>query len=42
VQAKPADAPAAPPPAAPPAVAQAKPVPSIQPTQEMPKVQGLE
>jgi len=39
VQAKPADAP---PPAAPPAVTQAKPAPTIQPTQEMPKMQGLE
>jgi hypothetical protein len=42
VQAKPADTAAAPPPAAAPAIAQAKPAPSIQPTQEMPKVQGLE
>jgi hypothetical protein len=43
VQAKPADAPAAPPPAAAPLSAgQAKPAPAIQPTQEMPKVQGLE
>jgi len=42
VQAKPADAPAAPPPVASPTVAQAKPAPTIQPTQEMPKVQGLE
>ncbi len=44
VQAKPADAPAAPPPpAAAPTVNQAKPAPSIiQPTQEMPKVQGLD
>jgi hypothetical protein len=37
VQAKPADVPAAPP-----AVIPAKPAPSIQPTEEMPKVQGLE
>ena len=42
VQAKPAEAPAAPPPAAAPTVSQAKPGPTIQPTQEMPKVQGLE
>jgi len=42
VQAKPADTPAAPPPAAAPTVGQAKPAPTIQPTQEMPKVQGLE
>jgi hypothetical protein len=34
--------PAAPPPAAPPAVIEAKPAPQIQPTREMPKVQGLE
>jgi hypothetical protein len=40
VQAKPADTPAAP--AAAPIVVQAKPAPTIQPTQEMPKVQGLE
>jgi hypothetical protein len=40
VQAKPADAP---PPAAPPAVVEAKPAaPGIQPTQTMPKVQGLD
>ena len=38
VQAKPADAP----PAAAPAASQAKPAPTIQPTEEMPKVQGLE
>jgi hypothetical protein len=44
VQVKPADAvPAAPPPAAAPAPAEAKPAaPPVQPTQEMPKVQGLE
>jgi hypothetical protein len=43
VQARPADAPAASsPPAAAPLVVQAKPAPTIQPTQEMPKVQGLE
>jgi hypothetical protein len=42
VQAKPADTPAAPPPAAAPIVVQAMPAPTIQPTQEMPKVQGLE
>jgi hypothetical protein len=41
VQAKPADTPA-PSPAAAPTVVQAKPAPTIQPTQEMPKVQGLE
>jgi hypothetical protein len=41
VQAKPVDTPAAPPPPAP-IVVQAKPAPTIQPTQEMPKVQGLE
>ena len=40
-QAKPAVAPAAPP-ATPPAVIEAKPAPQIQPTKEMPKVQGLE
>jgi hypothetical protein len=38
-QAKPA---AATPPATPPAVIEAKPAPQIQPTKEMPKVQGLE
>jgi hypothetical protein len=43
VPAKPADAPAAPPPpAAAPTVGQAKPAATLQPTQEMPKVQGLE
>jgi hypothetical protein len=45
VQAKPADAPAPPPAAAPtaaPTIGQAKPALAIQPTQEMPKVQGLE
>lgn len=42
VQPKPADVPAAPPPAAAPTVGQAKPAQPIQPTQEMPKVQGLE
>ena len=43
VQAKPVDTPVAPPPlAAAPIVVQAKPAPTIQPTQEMPKVQGLE
>jgi hypothetical protein len=43
VQARPADTPAASsPPAAAPLVVQAKPAPTIQPTQEMPKVQGLE
>lgn len=43
VQAKPADSvPAAPPPAAAPAPVEAKPAAPIQPTQEMPKVQGLE
>jgi hypothetical protein len=43
VQPKPADAPTAPPvPANPPPVIQAKPAPTIEPTQEMPKVQGLE
>jgi hypothetical protein len=43
VQPKPADVPAAPPaPAAAPSVAEAKPAPTIQPTQEMPRVQGLE
>jgi hypothetical protein len=43
VQPKPADMPAAPPvPAAAPTVGQAKPAASLQPTQEMPKVQGLE
>jgi hypothetical protein len=42
VQAKPADTPAAPPPPAAATVLQAKPAPTIQPTQEMPKVQGLE
>lgn len=41
VQTKPADAPATPPQAAPPAV-EAKPAPQIQPTQPMPKVQGLD
>jgi hypothetical protein len=42
VQIKPADTPATPPVTAP-AVVQAKPAaPQIQPTQEMPKVQGLE
>jgi hypothetical protein len=40
-QAKPAVAPATPP-ATPPAVIEAKPAPQIQPTKEMPKVQGLE
>jgi hypothetical protein len=43
VQAEPADTPAAPiPPAAAPIVVEAKPTPTIQPTEEMPKVQGLE
>ena len=43
VQAKPADAvPAAPPPAAAPAPVEATPAPPVQPSQEMPKVQGLE
>ena len=43
VQPKPADAQAAVPPAAAPAIVQAKPAaPTIQPTQEMPQVQGLE
>jgi len=43
VQAKPVDTPvASPPPAAAPIVIQAKPAPTIQPTQEMPKMQGLE
>jgi hypothetical protein len=42
VQPKPADTPATPPPAAAPTVGQAKPAPALQPTQEMPKVQGLE
>jgi hypothetical protein len=44
VQVKPADAvPAAPPPAAAPAPVEAKPAaPPVQPTQEMPKAQGLE
>ena len=43
VQAKPVDTPvASPPPAAAPIVVQAKPAPTIQPTQEMPKMQGLE
>jgi hypothetical protein len=41
VQAKPAEAPAAPQAAAP-AVVEAKPAPQLQPTQGMPKVQGLE
>jgi hypothetical protein len=41
VQAKPADAPPAPQAAAP-AIVEAKPAPQIQPTQEMPKAQGLE
>jgi hypothetical protein len=42
VQAKPADTPAVPQAAAP-AVVEAKPAaPQIQPTQEMPKMQGLE
>jgi hypothetical protein len=40
VQAKPADTPATPPAA--PTTGQAKPAPTLQPTQEMPKVQGLE
>jgi hypothetical protein len=40
IQAKPAETPA--PPAAPPAIIEAKPAPSIQPTEEMPKVQGLD
>jgi hypothetical protein len=40
MQAKPADAP---PPAAAPAIVEAKPAaPPIQPTQEMPKAQGLD
>jgi hypothetical protein len=42
VQPKPAEAQGAPAPAAAPAVVEAKPAPQIQPTQEMPKVQGLE
>jgi hypothetical protein len=41
VQAKPAETPATPPAAAP-AVVEAKPAPQIQPTQEMPKAQGLD
>jgi hypothetical protein len=40
VQAKPSDAPIPPPAAVP--IVQAKPAPQIQPTQEMPKAQGLE
>lgn len=40
VQAKPADTPPTPPAASP--IVEAKPAPQIQPTQEMPKVQGLE
>ena len=42
VQPKPAEAEPAPAQAAAPAVVEAKPAPQIQPTQEMPKVQGLE
>jgi|HubBroStandDraft_6_1064221.scaffolds.fasta_scaffold383172_1 hypothetical protein len=43
IQPKPADAPRPVPPAAPTTVGQARPAqPAIQPTQEMPKVQGLE
>jgi hypothetical protein len=42
VQPKPAEAQGAPAQAAAPAVVEAKPAPQIQPTQEMPKVQGLE
>ena len=43
IQPKPADAPPPVPPAAPATVGQARPpAPAIQPTQEMPKVQGLE
>jgi len=43
VQAKPVNTPvASPPPTAAPIVVQAKPAPTIQPTQEMPKMQGLE
>jgi hypothetical protein len=42
VQQKPAEAQGAPAQAAAPAVVEAKPAPQIQPTQEMPKVQGLE
>jgi hypothetical protein len=42
VQPKPAEAGLAPAQATSPAVVEAKPAPQIQPTQEMPKVQGLE
>jgi hypothetical protein len=42
VQPKPADPQAAPPAVSAPTVGQAKPAPTIQPTQEMPKVQGLD